>query len=90
MILLDIRLPQMDGYAVAREPRKNPMLQNTPILAVTPYALVGDREKALAAGCRSSLAQPGHPDPVVTEIEGCPPPASVRKGVRHEPSFDRR
>ena len=47
LILLDIQLPMMDGYTVARELRKNSSLQNIPIIAVTSYAMSGDREKLL-------------------------------------------
>jgi len=51
LILLDIQLPTMDGYAVARELRNNAALKNIPIVAVTSYAITGDREKALSSGC---------------------------------------
>ena len=44
LILLDIQLPGMDGYAVARELRRNPALDEVPIVAVTSYDMVGDRE----------------------------------------------
>jgi two-component system, cell cycle response regulator DivK len=51
LILLDIQLPRMDGHAVARALRSNPALAAVPIVAVTSYAMAGDREKILAAGC---------------------------------------
>lgn len=57
-ILLDIQLPMMDGYAVARALRQNPRLSSVPIIAVTSYAMVGDREKALEAGCTGYLEKP--------------------------------
>jgi len=69
LILLDIQLPQMDGYAVARELRKNPALKNLPIVAVTSYAMVGDREKALAAGCNGYLEKPINPETFVADVE---------------------
>ncbi len=69
LILLDIQLPSMDGYTVARELRRNPALQHIPIVAVTSYAMMGDREKALAAGCNGYLEKPINPDTFVTEIE---------------------
>ena len=47
LILLDIHLPVMDGYAVARELRKNAELAQVPIIAVTSYAMTGDREKTI-------------------------------------------
>src|SRR6266496_5546340 len=55
LILLDIQLPGMDGYAVAEELRKNPMITHIPIIAVTSYAMTGDRERILEAGCTSYI-----------------------------------
>ena len=69
LILLDIQLPVMDGYAVARELRSNPALADVPIVAVTSYAMVGDREAVLAAGCRGYIEKPIDPDTFVAEIE---------------------
>jgi two-component system cell cycle response regulator DivK len=69
LILLDIQLPTMDGYAVARALRGNPALKDTPIVAVTSYAMSGDREKALAAGCTAYVEKPINPETFVTEIE---------------------
>jgi len=45
LILLDIQLPTMDGYTVARELRKNPVLENIPIVAVTSYAMAATGRK---------------------------------------------
>ena len=69
LILLDIQLPSMDGYAVARELRKNAALDRTPIVAVTSYAMPGDREKALAAGCSGYIEKPINPDTFIGEVE---------------------
>jgi len=69
LILLDIQLPVMDGYAVARELRKNPALDNVPIVAVTSYAKTGDREKALAAGCTGHIEKPINPETFIKDIE---------------------
>lgn len=69
LILLDIQLPGMDGHAVARELRRHAALHTTPILAVTSYAMVGDREKCLAAGCNGYIEKPINPDTFVAEIE---------------------
>lgn len=68
-ILLDIQLPTMDGYAVARRLRTIDTLCDTPIIAVTSYAMVGDREKALEAGCTGYIEKPINPDTFVAEIE---------------------
>ena len=62
LIILDIQLPEMDGYAVARELRRNPALKDVPIVAVTSYAMVGDRERALEAGCDGYIEKPINPD----------------------------
>ncbi len=69
VILLDIQLPTMDGHAVARALRAIEALRKTPIIAVTSYALVGDREKCLAAGCTGYIEKPIDPETFVTEIE---------------------
>jgi len=69
LVLLDIQLPLMDGYAVARALRTNEALRSTPIVAVTSYAMPGDREKALAAGCTGYIEKPINPDTFVAEVE---------------------
>lgn len=69
IILLDIRLPRMEGYAVARALRRIEALRDTPIVAVTSYAMVGDREKCLAAGCNGYIEKPIDPQTFVSEIE---------------------
>jgi CheY-like chemotaxis protein len=68
LILLDIQLPVMDGYAVARELRKIPNLAHTPIIAVTSFAMPGDREQALAAGCTGYIEKPIDPDTFMTQV----------------------
>lgn len=67
-ILLDIQLPLMDGYAVARELRKCQSLNGVPIIAVTSYAMVGDREKALEAGATDYIEKPIDPDTFVGHL----------------------
>lgn len=69
LILLDIQLPVMDGYAVAQELRNNPALNDVPIVAVTSYAMAGDRERTLAAGCSGYIEKPINPDTFMAEIE---------------------
>ena len=68
LILLDLQLPVLDGYAVARELRKNPSLASVPIVAVTSYAMVGDRERVLAAGCTGYIEKPINPETFISEI----------------------
>lgn len=69
LILLDIQLPMLDGYAVAAELRKNAVLQDTPIIAVTSFAMVGDREKALASGATDYIEKPINPSTFVDQIQ---------------------
>jgi two-component system cell cycle response regulator DivK len=68
LILLDIQLPGMDGHAVARELRRIPSLAGTPIIAVTSYAMVGDRERCLEAGCTAYIEKPINPDTFLDEV----------------------
>jgi two-component system cell cycle response regulator DivK len=77
LILLDIQLPLMDGYAVAGALRDIPLLGKTPIVAVTSYAMVGDREKCLAAGCNGYLEKPINPETFVAEIRTFLIPSSL-------------
>ncbi|HMK56692.1 MAG TPA: response regulator [Dissulfurispiraceae bacterium] len=72
LILLDIQLPVMDGYAVAKQLRLNPSLVKTPIIAVTSYAMPGDREKALEAGCDGYIEKPINPDTFISQVESFP------------------
>jgi CheY-like chemotaxis protein len=69
LILLDIQLPIMDGYTVARELRKNKLLAKVPIVAVTSYAMTGDRENALEAGCTGYIEKPIDPDTFIPQVE---------------------
>ncbi len=69
LILMDIQLPLMDGYEVARHLRDNPDLDGVPIVALTSFAMAGDRERALAAGCTGYIEKPINPDGFVSEIE---------------------
>jgi len=68
-ILLDIQLPGMDGYAVAQSLRKEAQFNGVPIVAVSSYAMVGDRKKALAAGCDAYIEKPFDPSTFVADIE---------------------
>jgi CheY-like chemotaxis protein len=69
LIILDIQLPEMDGYAVARELRQTLAIKDVPIVAVTSYAMVGDRERALEAGCSGYIEKPINADTFRSQIE---------------------
>lgn len=69
LILLDIQLPLMNGYEVARRLRLVEKIETIPIIAVTSYAMVGDREKALEAGCTGYIEKPINPETFMDEIK---------------------
>jgi two-component system, cell cycle response regulator DivK len=69
VILLDIQLPLMTGYEVAEELRRQNALSSTPIIAVTSYAMPGDRERALLAGVDDYIEKPIDPDTFVGQVQ---------------------
>lgn len=68
-IMLDIQLPKMDGYAVAAALRRIPALAAVPIIAVTSFAMPGDRERVIAAGATDYIEKPINPDTFMTQIQ---------------------
>jgi len=58
LILLDMSLPVINGWDVARKLKADPMTNRIPIIALTAHAMDGDREKALAAGCNEYETKP--------------------------------
>ena len=58
LIIMDIQLPKVNGLAVTRKLRETPEFRHTPIIAITAYAMKGDREKAIEAGCDAYLPKP--------------------------------
>ena len=58
LILLDIRLPGMDGFAVLERFRSNPLTASIPVVALTAQAMMGDREQALAVGFDEYISKP--------------------------------
>ena len=58
LVLLDLHMPKMDGFAVLAELRKNTTFQTVPIIALTASAMRGDRERALESGFSSYIAKP--------------------------------
>ena len=69
LILLDIQLPVMNGYEVAQRLRQTKESKSIPIVAVTSYAMVGDREKALESGCTGYIEKPINPATFIHDIE---------------------
>ncbi len=69
LILLDIQLPVMDGYSVARSLRSHDAVARVPIVALTSYAMTGDREKAIEAGCSGYIEKPINPQIFAVQVE---------------------
>ena len=68
LLLLDIGMPVMDGFAVIRRIRENPRLARLPVVAVTAYAMRGDREKILNAGFDGYLSKPVNAHSLAEEL----------------------
>lgn len=73
LILMDIQLPDIDGLEVTRLIRASEVAGPVPIVAVTSFAMAGDRRKALAAGCTGYVEKPIDPETFISEIaKYCP------------------
>jgi CheY-like chemotaxis protein len=81
LILMDLNLPEIDGWEAARRLKANPATCNIPLIALTAHAMAGDREKALATGCDDFDTKPVEFDRLLAKIER----ALVAKGG--EPNF---
>lgn len=69
ILLLDIGMPKLDGFAVMRKIRQNPRLAPLPVVAVTAYAMKGDRERILNAGFDGYLSKPVNSRSLGEEID---------------------
>jgi two-component system, cell cycle response regulator len=69
LIICDLQLPGLNGYGVARQVKEDPALAAIPILAVTAFAMVGDRDRILAAGFDGYIAKPIEAESFVSDIE---------------------
>jgi CheY-like chemotaxis protein len=69
ILLLDIGMPVLDGFAVVRRIRENPRLATLPVLAVTAYAMQGDREKVLNSGFDGYLSKPVNSTVLAEELD---------------------
>jgi len=67
-IILDIQLPDIDGYQVLNMIRENAKTKNIPVIAMTSYAMIGDKERLLSAGCDGYIEKPINPINVIDQI----------------------
>ena len=58
LILMDLSLPKVDGWTATRQLKSDPHMNHIPIIALTAHAMVGDRERALEAGCDDYVSKP--------------------------------
>ncbi len=69
LIVCDLQMPKVDGYGVARQLRGDPRLSKIPLVAVTAFAMRGDRDKVMAAGFDGYIAKPIIPEEFVSQVE---------------------
>jgi len=69
IILMDVQLPKLSGYEATQRIKANPALRDIPIIAVTSFALSGDDERAMEAGCDDYIAKPFKPRDLLERVE---------------------
>jgi two-component system cell cycle response regulator DivK len=69
VVLLDVQMPEMDGFSVLQQLRRDPSMAALPVAAVTSYAMHGDRERALGAGFDDYISKPIHPASLRKSVE---------------------
>jgi len=69
LILMDFQLPGMDGMETTQKIRESETAGRIPIVALTSYAMTGDKEKALNAGCTGYLEKPINPETIIASLE---------------------
>jgi CheY-like chemotaxis protein len=67
---MDLQMPEMDGHEASAAIRREPGLEDCTIVAVTAFAMVGDRERILAAGFDGYISKPIAPESFVAQVEG--------------------
>lgn len=68
-IILDIQLPDINGFNVLEKIRENAITENIPVIAMTSYAMAGDKAKFIAAGCDGYVEKPIEPGLVIKQIQ---------------------
>ena len=69
LILMDLSLPEMNGWEATRALKADPKLAQIPVVAITAHAMVGDRETAIAAGCAECLTKPYELEELIALVE---------------------
>ena len=69
LILMDLSLPEMNGWEATRALKADPALSHIPVVAITAHAMVGDRETAIAAGCTECLTKPYELEELISLVE---------------------
>ena len=92
LIICDLQMPRLDGYEVARILRQDQRFSQRPLIAVTSFAMRGDRERVLAAGFDGYISKPIAPDEFASQVEqyltsrSAPHPAAEHQGDRSQPA----
>jgi CheY-like chemotaxis protein len=82
LILMDLNLPEIDGWEAVRRLKADPATRDIPIVALSAYAMAGDREKALATGCDDFDAKPVEFDRLLAKIEQALAPRTSEAGSK--------
>jgi CheY-like chemotaxis protein len=69
LVLCDVQLPKLDGYEVIRQLKDDPVCGRIPLIAITAFAMVGDRDRMLTAGFDGYMPKPITPETFVSEVE---------------------
>jgi two-component system cell cycle response regulator DivK len=85
ILLLDIGMPQLDGFGVVRKLRENPRFVSLPVVAVTAYAMQGDREKILNSGFDGYLSKPVNSASLVQELDRLLAPSDIQSAALTQP-----
>jgi len=86
LILCDIQMPVLDGYAFAQQAKADPALRDIPLVAVTAFAMVGDRDRILSHGFDGYIAKPLEPMAFIQAINGALPQAMRATTPSQSPS----
>ena len=86
LILMDLNLPEIDGWEAARRLKADPMTRHIPIIALSAHAMAGDREKALATGCDDFDTKPVEFDRLLAKIERALALEARSQGQSREPA----